>query len=110
MVLDWKSIQWNVALLPFSSRITGSKIVSNSFLSIFNLMLYSAILHSLHIKIKFIAYICHEICSSYKFFNDMLKIINPFSGECGVRHDLKLSLQWGRWHMPPASLLFFPQL
>jgi hypothetical protein len=38
-------------------------------------MLYSAILHSLHIKIKFIAYICHEICSSYNFFNDMLEII-----------------------------------
>jgi hypothetical protein len=36
-----------------------------SSLGIFNVMLYYAMLCSLHIKTEFIAFICHEICSSY---------------------------------------------
>jgi hypothetical protein len=42
-------------------------LIVHSSLDIFSLTLYYAILCSLHIKIKFIAFICYEICSSYNF-------------------------------------------
>jgi hypothetical protein len=50
------------------------KIASNSSLGIFSLIYY-AILCSLQIKIKFIVFAYHEICSNYTFLNSILEII-----------------------------------
>jgi hypothetical protein len=54
------------------------KIASNSSLGIFSLIYY-VILCSLQIKIKFSAFAYHEICSNYKFLNNILEIIKCFA-------------------------------
>jgi hypothetical protein len=67
----WAEKRASGMLLHFSPL----PLVVHSFLGIFNLTLCYAILCSLHIRIKFIAFTCYEICSSYNFFNNVLEII-----------------------------------
>jgi hypothetical protein len=42
----------------------------------------------LHIKVKFIAFVCHEICNRYKIFSNMLEIIKTLCTRWYLNSDL----------------------
>jgi hypothetical protein len=76
---DVLAVDYEVYVFSDFKRISGTlhfsplHLVFHSALCIFNLTRYYAILCSLHIKIKFIAFICYEICSSYIFLTTCSK-------------------------------------